>query len=149
MEQLAPQHSPFEQHCTGAPCSHQRTWAENDFLRLLSAGSTAMVGLPPDFLSTFLASRNFMRLSLMKAAHLALVGAPRAFSLLLCTGKRREVWLFLRKSHVGSGCSVCTRSENALIGSSKSDSAICTHRKHSAKKARYCGFGAFHGIPIV
>src|SRR5271155_1603759 len=40
--------------------------------------------------------------------------SPRAFSLLLCTGKRREVWLFLRKSHVGSGCSVCTRSETAL-----------------------------------
>ena len=38
----------------------------------------------------------------------------RAFSLLLCTVKRREVRLFLRKSHVGSGCSVYTRSENAL-----------------------------------
>ena len=38
----------------------------------------------------------------------------RAFSLLLCTVKPREVRLFLRKSHVGSGCSVYTRSENAL-----------------------------------
>ena len=42
-------------------------------------------------------------------------GFIRAFSLLLCTVKRREVRLFLRKSHVGSGCSVCTRSENALV----------------------------------
>jgi hypothetical protein len=33
------------------------------------------LGLPPDFLSTLLASRNFMRLSLMKAAHVALVSA--------------------------------------------------------------------------
>jgi hypothetical protein len=38
---------------------------------------------------------------------------PKAFSLLLCTVKRREVRLFLGKSHVGSGRSVCTRSENA------------------------------------
>ena len=38
----------------------------------------------------------------------------RAFSLLLCTGECGEVRLFLRKSRVGIGCSVCTRSENAL-----------------------------------
>ena len=43
-----------------------------------------------------------------------LEAALRAFSLLLCTVKRREVRLFLRKSHVGSGSSVYTRSENAL-----------------------------------
>jgi hypothetical protein len=42
--------------------------------------------LPPDFLSTLLASRIFMRLSLKKAAHVALVsgssrksGSPRLF----------------------------------------------------------------------
>jgi hypothetical protein len=34
-----------------------------------------LMGLPPDFLSTSLASRNFMRLSLMKAAHVAFAGA--------------------------------------------------------------------------
>jgi hypothetical protein len=39
---------------TGAPCSPQRT---------------------PDFLSTFLALANFMRLSLMKAAHAGVGGA--------------------------------------------------------------------------
>jgi hypothetical protein len=43
-----------------------------------------------------------------------LEGTTRAFSLLLSTGKRGEVRLFLRKSRVGIGCSVCTRSENAL-----------------------------------
>jgi len=36
-----------KQLCTGAPRSPQRTWDENEFLRLLSAGSTAMVGLRP------------------------------------------------------------------------------------------------------
>src|SRR5271168_3323222 len=40
--------------------------------------------------------------------------SSRAFSLLLCTGECGEVRLFLRKSRVGIGCSVCTRSENAL-----------------------------------
>jgi hypothetical protein len=34
-----------------------------------------MEGLPPDFLSNFLALANFMRLSLMKAAHANMVGA--------------------------------------------------------------------------
>jgi len=34
------QHAPFKQLCPGAPRSHQRTWDENDFLRLLSAGLT-------------------------------------------------------------------------------------------------------------
>jgi hypothetical protein len=38
----------------------------------------------------------------------------RAFSLLLCTGKCREVRLFLGKSRAGIGHSVYTRSENAL-----------------------------------
>jgi hypothetical protein len=47
----------------------------------------------------------------------AVRSVTRAFSLLLCTAKRREVRLFLRKSHVGSGCSVYTRSENALARS--------------------------------
>jgi hypothetical protein len=37
----------------------------------------------------------------------------RAFSLLLCTVRFSEVRLFLKKSRVGSGCSVYTRSENA------------------------------------
>src|SRR5271156_3951904 len=36
------------------------------------------------------------------------------FHFLLCTGECGEVRLFLRKSRVGMGCSVCTRSENAL-----------------------------------
>jgi hypothetical protein len=40
---------------TGAPCSPKRT---------------------PDFLSSFLALANFMRLSLMKAAHAGVGGAP-------------------------------------------------------------------------
>jgi hypothetical protein len=40
---------------TGAPCSHQRT---------------------PDFLSSVLAVTKLMRLSLMKAAHAAVGGAP-------------------------------------------------------------------------
>jgi hypothetical protein len=35
----------------------------------------AAEGLPPDFLSTFLASANSMRLSLMKAAHADVGGA--------------------------------------------------------------------------
>jgi len=36
----------------------------------------AMVGLPPDFLTRSLALANFMRLSLMKAAHVGVGGAP-------------------------------------------------------------------------
>jgi hypothetical protein len=39
-----------------------------------------------------------------------------SISLLLCTGKSREVRLFLGKSRVGIGHSVYTRSENALSG---------------------------------
>jgi hypothetical protein len=35
----------------------------------------AIVGLPPDFLSSLMASANFMRLSLMKAAHAVVGGA--------------------------------------------------------------------------
>src|SRR5271168_1832874 len=42
-------------------------------------------------------------------------GILRAFSLLLCTGKSGEVRLFLRKSRDGSGCSVNTRSETAVV----------------------------------
>ena len=42
-------------------------------------------------------------------------GSSRAFSLLLCTVGFGEVRLFLRKSRVGSGCFVYTRSENAVI----------------------------------
>jgi hypothetical protein len=38
----------------------------------------------------------------------------RAFSLLLCPVGLSEVRLFLRKSPVGSGCLVHTRSENAV-----------------------------------
>jgi hypothetical protein len=38
----------------------------------------------------------------------------RAFSLLLWTGQDSEVRLFLRKSRVGGGRSVSTRSENAV-----------------------------------
>jgi hypothetical protein len=37
----------------------------------------AIVGLPPDFLSNLLALAKFMRLSLMKAAHDDVGGAPR------------------------------------------------------------------------
>jgi hypothetical protein len=36
----------------------------------------AIVGLPPDFLSNVMALANFMRLSLMKAAHAGVGGAP-------------------------------------------------------------------------
>jgi putative addiction module killer protein len=38
----------------------------------------------------------------------------KAFSLLLCTGKRGEVRLFLRQSRVEDSCPVYTRSENAI-----------------------------------
>ena len=41
--------------------------------------------------------------------------ASRAFSLLLCSGERREVRLFLRKSRDGIGHSVSTKRENALV----------------------------------
>jgi hypothetical protein len=43
-----------------------------------------------------------------------IVDPLRAFLLLLCTGKCREVRLFLGKSRAGIGHSVYTRSENAL-----------------------------------
>jgi hypothetical protein len=43
-----------------------------------------------------------------------IVDPLRAFLLLLCTGKCREVRLFLEKSRVGIGHSVYTGSENAL-----------------------------------
>jgi hypothetical protein len=36
----------------------------------------AIVGLPPDFLLNLMALANFMRLSLMKAAHAGVGGAP-------------------------------------------------------------------------
>ncbi len=38
-------------------------------------GARAVEGLPPDFLSSLLALANFMRLSLLKAAHSDLFGA--------------------------------------------------------------------------
>jgi hypothetical protein len=38
----------------------------------------------------------------------------RAFSLLVCTVELSEVRLFLRRSHVGNGGFVWTRSENAV-----------------------------------
>jgi hypothetical protein len=60
----------------------------------------------------------------------------RVFSLLLCTGKRREVRLFLRKSHVGSGCSVCTRSENALAEGLKPESDPQPATSAHARKAK-------------
>src|SRR5665213_3016268 len=50
----------------------------------------------------------------------------RAFSLLLCTVKLSEVRLFLRKSHVGSRCSVYTRSENAAAELSFGMRAVLT-----------------------
>ena len=46
--------TPFKQLCPGAPRSHQRTWDENDFLRLLSAGLTAMVVASPGFPVNFI-----------------------------------------------------------------------------------------------
>jgi hypothetical protein len=52
---------------TGAPCSPKRT---------------------PDFLSSFPASANFMRLSLMKAAHAGVGGAPRRKSAYM--GRKRR-----------------------------------------------------------
>ena len=56
---------------------------------------------------------------------LAVRSVTRAFSLLLCTVKRREVRLFLRKSHVGSGCSVYTKSENALARAPPASKGAC------------------------
>ena len=56
----------------------QRTWAENDMFRLLLLADRfrkSCGGLPPDFLSNLLALANFMRLSLLKAAHAYLFGA--------------------------------------------------------------------------
>ena len=71
--------------------SHQRTWAENGFFKrfhsmchevlpfsssLFARMAERWKGLPPDFLSSFMALANFMRLSLMKAAHPVVGGAP-------------------------------------------------------------------------
>jgi hypothetical protein len=61
------------------------------------------MGLHPDFLSTLLASRIFMRLSLKKAAHVALAsassrksGSPRLFfdprTLVRTWGTRSDLW---------------------------------------------------------
>jgi hypothetical protein len=55
----------------------------------------------------------------------AVRSVTRAFSLLLCTAKRREVRLFLRKSHVGSGYSVYIRSENALAQAPLASKGAC------------------------
>jgi hypothetical protein len=44
-------------------------------LAVLGRIEKAIVGLPPDFLSSLLALANFMRLSLMKAAHADVGGA--------------------------------------------------------------------------
>jgi hypothetical protein len=64
------------QNRTGAPRSLQRTWDDNVFFRLLSLeAAKAVVGLPPDFLRGAVESRNFMRLSLEKAAHANMDGA--------------------------------------------------------------------------
>ena len=43
---------------------------------LMANSAKAIVGLPPDFLYTLLASANPMRLSLMKAAHADVGSAP-------------------------------------------------------------------------
>jgi hypothetical protein len=51
---------------------------------------------------------------LMQVWRMALSEPSRAISLLLCTGKRGKVGLFLRKSRVEGGCPVYTRSENPL-----------------------------------
>jgi hypothetical protein len=59
-------------------CSFQR--GNSIYLRsgiFWSKWQKAIVGLPPDFLSNLLALAKFMRLSLMKAAHDDVVGAPR------------------------------------------------------------------------
>ena len=55
----------------------------------------------------------------------AVRSVTRAFSLLRCTVKRREVRLFLRKSHLRSGCSVYTRSENALAQAPLASRGAC------------------------
>lgn len=61
----------------------------------------------------------------LPAPAFAVRSVTRAFSLLLCTVKRREVRLFLRNSHVGSGCSVYTRSENALAQAPLASRGAC------------------------
>ena len=43
---------------------------------LVADEAKAIVGLPPDFLYTFMALANSMRLSLVKAAHADVGGAP-------------------------------------------------------------------------
>jgi hypothetical protein len=53
-------------------------------------------------------------LGAVAATATGIAGGTRAFSLLLCAVRFSEVRLFLRKSHVGSGGSVYTRSENAV-----------------------------------
>ena len=53
----------------------QRTWAENDLFRLLSAASTNNGGASPGFHVESAGSEVFMRLCLTKAAHVALIGA--------------------------------------------------------------------------
>ena len=54
---------------------------------LMANSAKAIVGLPPDFLYTLLASANPMRLSLMKAAHAVVGGAPCRKS--GCVGRKR------------------------------------------------------------
>jgi len=81
-----------------------------------------------------------------------LVTRVRAFSLLLCTGKSREVRLFLRKSRAKRGCPVGTRSENALADLGRNDASCAGgpvdysgFAPTSHKSARY---GAPQGHPL-
>ena len=68
--------APGSPTCPGLPW--ERTWAENDMFRLLFLADRlrkSYGGLPPDFLWSLVALANFMRLSLLKAAHANLFGA--------------------------------------------------------------------------
>jgi hypothetical protein len=48
----------------GAPCSHQRTWADYEFFeRFHSTSRKLWMGSPRDFLLDFVALIHFMRLS--------------------------------------------------------------------------------------
>src|ERR1700678_4554869 len=73
-----------------------------------------------------------------------------AFSLLLCTFKLSEVRLFLRKSHVESICSVCTRSENALARQSRHYSSACsTLTAVGSILGKLTGLVADHPLPAA
>jgi hypothetical protein len=70
----------------------------------------------------------------------------RAFSLLIYTVKFSEVRLFLRKSHVGSGCSVYTRSENAVVLRPASRNRIC--RAKLGRPGQLCSISLFRCLAL-